>query len=205
MPCWLCWYQIILRRLKATCSNVLARTIFTIWCAMNILEAEGPWFGNFIYNALLVYICEVMIDIIKHSFIAKFNETKPIVFSEFLEQLCKQTLNIGSEDGKKNLTFVPLAPACVVIRVLTPVYAAHLPYFPFPWRLFWILLLSAVSYIMLASLKVDSKYGIGEVQAHPWIVAAAEMFMRWKFNARMYAAILGFPLANIPPHARQCT
>lgn len=41
-------------------------------------------------NALLVYICEMAIDIIKHSFIAKFNDIKPIAYSEFLEDLCKQ-------------------------------------------------------------------------------------------------------------------
>ncbi|GJY00763.1 protein pollen defective in guidance 1 [Tanacetum coccineum] len=84
--------------------------------AQNILEAEGPWFQNFLYNALVVYFCELMIDIIKHSFIAKFNEIKPIVYSEFLEDLCKQTLNMEPENSKKNLTFVPLAPACVVLR-----------------------------------------------------------------------------------------
>ncbi|KAL2979366.1 hypothetical protein AAZX31_13G168500 [Glycine max] len=59
-----------------------------------------------------------------------------------------------TEDAKKKLTFVPLAPACVVIRVLAPVYAASLPYNPLPWRLFWILLFSAITYIMLTSLKV---------------------------------------------------
>ncbi|KAG4970988.1 hypothetical protein JHK85_037409 [Glycine max] len=64
------------------------------------------------------------------------------------------TLHMQTEDAKKKLTFVPLAPACVVIRVLAPVYAASLPYNPLPWRLFWILLFSAITYIMLTSLKV---------------------------------------------------
>ncbi|KAF9615625.1 hypothetical protein IFM89_024818 [Coptis chinensis] len=128
--------------------------------AQNILEAEGPWFGSFLSNALLVFICEMIIDIIKHSFIAKFNEIKPIVYSEFLEDLCKQTMNVQPEDGKNNLTFVPLAPACVVIRVLTPVYAAHLPYGPLLWRLLWIFLLSAMTYVMLASLKVMVGMGL---------------------------------------------
>lgn len=41
-------------------------------------------------NAAMVYVCEMMIDIIKHSFIAKFNDLKPDVFSEFLEDLCRQ-------------------------------------------------------------------------------------------------------------------
>ncbi|MBA0874277.1 hypothetical protein Goshw_014512 [Gossypium schwendimanii] len=41
-------------------------------------------------NAFLVFFCEMLIDIIKHSFLAKFNGIKPIEYSEFLEDLCKQ-------------------------------------------------------------------------------------------------------------------
>ncbi|PNX54611.1 protein pollen defective in guidance 1-like, partial [Trifolium pratense] len=64
------------------------------------------------------------------------------------------TLHTQTEDTKKNLKFVPLAPACVVIRVLVPVYAANLPYSPLPWKLFWIMLFSAITYILLTSLKI---------------------------------------------------
>lgn len=128
--------------------------------AQNILEAEGPWFESFLINILLVYVCEMIIDIIKHSFIAKFNDIKPIAYSEFLEDLCKQTLNLQTEGVKKNLTFVPLAPACVVIRVLTPVYGANLPQNPLPWRIFWILLFSMMTYVMLTSLKVLMGMGL---------------------------------------------
>ncbi|KAF9615939.1 hypothetical protein IFM89_027188 [Coptis chinensis] len=147
--------------------------------AQNILEAEGPWFGSFLSNALLVFICEMIIDIIKHSFIAKFNEIKPIVYSEFLEDLCKQTMNVQPEDGKNNLTFVPLAPACVVsidldlvIRVLTPVYAAHLPYGPLLWRLLWIFLLSAMTYVMLVSLKM--MVGMGLHKHAAWYISRCQ-------------------------------
>ncbi|KAL5076454.1 hypothetical protein RYX36_015438 [Vicia faba] len=128
--------------------------------AQNILEAEGPWFESFLYNIFLVYVCEMVIDIIKHSFIAKFNDIKPIAYSEFLEDLCKQTLNLQTEGVKKNLTFVPLAPACVVIRVLTPVYAANLPQNPLPWKIFWILLFLTMTYVMLTSLKVLMGMGL---------------------------------------------
>ncbi|KAL8053066.1 hypothetical protein ABFX02_05G047800 [Erythranthe guttata] len=138
--------------------HIMAFVLFVL--AQNILEAEGPWFESFLCNALVVYVCEVMIDIIKHSFIAKFNDIKPIAFSEFLEDLCKQMLNIQTENGKKNLIFVPLAPACVVIRVLRPVYAAHLPYNPLPWRLFWMLVLFAMTFVMLASLKMMIGMGL---------------------------------------------
>ncbi|KAJ4837767.1 Protein POLLEN DEFTIVE IN GUIDANCE 1 [Turnera subulata] len=136
--------------------------------AQNILEAEGPWFENFLSNALMVFFCEMLIDIIKHSFLAKFNDIKPIAYSEFLEELCNQTLNIQIEDKKKILTFVPLAPACVVIRVLTPVYAAHLPYGPFIWRFFWIVILSAMTYVMLTSLKV--MIGMGLQKHATWYI-----------------------------------
>ncbi|KAF3526508.1 hypothetical protein F2Q69_00050991 [Brassica cretica] len=122
--------------------------------AQNILEAEGPWLGNFIYNATMVFFCEMIIDIIKHSFLAKFNGIRPIAYSEFLQALCEQTLNIRPEDRKTNLTFVPIAPACVVIRVLTPVYAAHLPCSPLPWRVMWMVFLFVITCIMLTSLKV---------------------------------------------------
>ncbi|KAK7302152.1 hypothetical protein RJT34_13033 [Clitoria ternatea] len=136
--------------------------------AQNILEAEGPWFGSFLINILLVYLCEMIIDIIKHSFIAKFNDIKPIAYSEFLEDLCKQTLNMQTEGAQKNLTFVPLAPACVVIRVLTPVYAANLPPNPLQWRVFWFLLFSAMTYVMLTSLKV--LIGMGLQKHATWYV-----------------------------------
>ncbi|KAI4382800.1 hypothetical protein MLD38_008714 [Melastoma candidum] len=130
--------------------HISAFVLFVL--AQNILEAEGPWFESFIFNALMVFFCEITIDTIKHSFIAKFNDIKPIVYSEFLEDLCKQVLNTQT-DLKKNLTFVPLAPACVVIRVLTPVYAVLLLHHSLPWKLLWALLLVFITFMMLASLK----------------------------------------------------
>lgn len=40
----------------------------------------------------IVFSCEMLVDILKHSFIAKFNDIKPVAFSEYLEDLCKQVL-----------------------------------------------------------------------------------------------------------------
>ncbi|XP_020247992.1 protein POLLEN DEFECTIVE IN GUIDANCE 1-like isoform X2 [Asparagus officinalis] len=132
--------------------HITAFILFVL--AQNILEAEGPWFESFLTNALLVYFCEVFIDLIKHSFLAKFNEIKPAAYSEFLEDLCKQTLNEKPEERRQDLTFIPLAPACVVIRVLTPIYSNLLPFGPLLWRLFWILIWSSLTYIMLTVCKI---------------------------------------------------
>ncbi|KAH0875082.1 hypothetical protein HID58_072444 [Brassica napus] len=118
----------------------------------NILEAEGPWFGNFIY-----------IDIIKHSFLAKFNGIRPITYYEFLQALCEQldkgkkvvkTLRYESHHGRHEIVVINHLGHEKVIRVLTPVYVAHLPYSPLPWKVSWMVLLSVITYIMLTSLKV---------------------------------------------------
>jgi len=50
--------------------------------------------------------------------------------------------------------FPPFFLVLKVIRVLAPVYAANLPYNSLSRRLAWILLYSAITYIMLTSLKV---------------------------------------------------
>ncbi|KAK8936770.1 Protein POLLEN DEFECTIVE IN GUIDANCE 1 [Platanthera zijinensis] len=132
--------------------HITAFVLFVL--AQNILEAEGSWFEGFLTNALMVYMCEMLVDSIKHSFLAKFNDLKPDAYSEFLEDLCKQILNEKPEERQKGLTFIPLAPACVVIRVLTPIYSTLLPYGPFMWRLLWIVIWSSLTYAMLAISKI---------------------------------------------------
>jgi len=37
----------------------------------------------------MVWLCEIVVDCLKHSFLAKFNEIKPEAYSEFLQTLCR--------------------------------------------------------------------------------------------------------------------
>lgn len=57
-------------------------------------------------NAGVVFVCEMIIDIVKHSFIAKFNDIKPIAYSEFLEDLCKQVLFCPNPNSKVWMVFL---------------------------------------------------------------------------------------------------
>ena len=50
------------------------------------------WTLNVVQNAGMVFLCEILVDVIKHSFLAKFNEIKPGAYSEFLQALCKQVI-----------------------------------------------------------------------------------------------------------------
>lgn len=85
------WFEsfIFVSSMKLKFTKCLRETYFT----ENTFACSAFFDIIFFYilqNALLVYICEMVIDIIKHSFIAKFNGIKPIAYSEFLEDLCKQ-------------------------------------------------------------------------------------------------------------------
>jgi hypothetical protein len=131
--------------------HIMTHLLFVL--AQNILNNEDSWILSFAYNAGMVLLCEVLVDVIKHSFLAKFNEIKPEAYSEFLQALCKQTVKSQSHEVHKTLQFVPLAPACVVLRVLIPLYVTLLP------QEFWqrwtsILLLGGATYIILLALKI---------------------------------------------------
>jgi hypothetical protein len=76
--------------------------------------------------------------------------------------------NLFVELRLKILGVRDLSSGFQVIRVLTPVYSAHLPPSPLPWRLFWILFLSALTYVMLTSLKV--MVGMGLQKHANWYV-----------------------------------
>jgi hypothetical protein len=64
-----------------------SKVILLIFCSECLLDI---YYLFFVQNASLVFMCEVLIDAIKHSFLAKFNEIKPVAYSEFLEDLSKQ-------------------------------------------------------------------------------------------------------------------
>eukprot|EP00250_Pteridium_aquilinum_P016533 c23145_g1_i1 orf=80-2626(+) len=131
--------------------HIIAHLFFVL--AQNLLAANEPWLYAFACNAGMVFLCEVLVDVIKHAFLAKFNEIKPAAYSEFLLALCKQTLNSQSHELHKTMSFVPFAPACVVIRVLIPLYAAYLPG-ALLWRLLVMLLFGVLTYVFLIALKI---------------------------------------------------
>ncbi|OAE20634.1 hypothetical protein AXG93_154s1080 [Marchantia polymorpha subsp. ruderalis] len=92
--------------------HILTHVLF-VW-AQNVENAEESLWLKFFYNAGMVFFCEMIVDVIKHSFLAKFNEVKPATYSQFLQALCTQTLSSQSHEVHKTMAFVPLAPACVV-------------------------------------------------------------------------------------------
>ncbi|CAI7821903.1 unnamed protein product, partial [Closterium sp. NIES-53] len=56
----------------------------------NVVKGQGTSLSFFIRNVCTVWGCEMLVDNLKHSFLAKFNEIKPETYSDFLLSLCRQ-------------------------------------------------------------------------------------------------------------------
>ncbi|MCO5607983.1 hypothetical protein L7F22_062185 [Adiantum nelumboides] len=149
--------------------HIVAHLFFVF--AQNFLGAHEPWLHAFAWNAGMVFLCEILVDVIKHAFLAKFNEIKPTAYSEFLLALCKQTLSSRSRELHKTMSFVPFAPACVVIRVVIPLYAAYLPG-TFLWRVVVILFFGILTSVLLVALKI--LVALGLLKHARWYVARRE-------------------------------
>lgn len=67
-----------------------------------------------------IMMCEVLVDVLKHSFLGKFNEIKPGVYGEYLRDLCVRTTRTRSYKVHRVVSFEPIAPACVLVRILIP-------------------------------------------------------------------------------------
>lgn len=73
---------------------------------------------------LTIFAAEVLVDVIKHSVLGKFNQIRPGVYSEFLKDICQHaSLCPGSNQIHRGVMFNPLSPAVVFIRALWPLGA----------------------------------------------------------------------------------
>ncbi|CAI5461145.1 unnamed protein product [Closterium sp. Yama58-4] len=80
----------------------------------NVVKGQGTSLSFFIRNVCTVWGCEMLVDNLKHSFLAKFNEIKPETYSDFLLSLCRQVLEDRCHHVHRSMSFVPLGPACNV-------------------------------------------------------------------------------------------
>ena len=78
---------------------------------------------KFVTDIMLVIGSEIFVDIVKHSFMAKFNGLRPGVYRRFYRQMCRDHVHLTqSYKIHQVVGFVPLAPAAVIVRVLPGLY-----------------------------------------------------------------------------------
>ncbi|UPQ97185.1 Tapt1/CMV membrane protein receptor [Chloropicon primus] len=63
---------------------------------------------------------EIVVDIMKHAFVGKFQNLKPGVYSEYLKDMCEKTVASSSINGYRIVKFNPLVPASILLRIAVP-------------------------------------------------------------------------------------
>lgn len=74
--------------------------------------------------APLILAAEVVIDLVKHAFMAKFNDIKPESYSEVLRELARRASRVQAHQAHLVLGFVPMAPAALLLRAMPRAAAA---------------------------------------------------------------------------------
>jgi hypothetical protein len=74
--------------------------------------------------APLILACEVLIDVLKHAFMAKFNDIRPESYSDVLRELARRATRVQAHQAHLVLGFVPMAPAALLLRALPRAAAA---------------------------------------------------------------------------------
>jgi len=71
-----------------------------------------------------VLVCEPLVDVLKHAFMAKFNDIGPAVYAQVKHQLATRAMRVQAHQAHLVLGFVPMAPAALLLRALPPAAAA---------------------------------------------------------------------------------
>jgi len=74
--------------------------------------------------APLILAAEVLIDLVKHAFMAKFNDIRPESYSEVLRELARRASRVQAHQAHLVLGFVPMAPAALLLRAMPRAAAA---------------------------------------------------------------------------------
>ncbi|GBG25391.1 Transmembrane anterior posterior transformation protein 1-like [Hondaea fermentalgiana] len=81
---------------QITCSDMVERFELFVFLVLTGLQSADTWF-EFIYSsAAYVFVCEFLVDWIKHAFITKFNRIHFSCYGNFLEALCRDIAPVSN-------------------------------------------------------------------------------------------------------------
>jgi len=93
--------------------------VFVLIENMLLTNAYLPSYKMFSQCAMIL-VTEIVVDIMKHAFVGKFQNLKPGVYSEYLKDMCEKTAASSSMNGHKIIKFNPLVPAAILLRIALP-------------------------------------------------------------------------------------
>ncbi|GLC34595.1 hypothetical protein PLESTB_001244300 [Pleodorina starrii] len=159
----------------------------------------------------LMVAAEVVIDVIKHAVLGKFNEVRPGLYREFHQDLCAKALAAQSHSAPRLLNFHHLAPAALAMRIAVTLFWLRVETRAQVWPR---LAIVAVLYGVMCGVKLLFGYCI-KVLAHyhnryynrkygvkPYVVRPTPTRVGGGGAAGAPAGGLGWPAASAPlPHA----
>lgn len=78
-------------------------------------------FGYLLKRLHLPSLSQVAVDVLKHAFMAKFNDIRPDTYKDVLRDLARRTLRVHSHQAHLVLGFVPIAPLALAVRAAPPI------------------------------------------------------------------------------------
>lgn len=109
---------------QVSCSDAIERFQLTVFLALMLVYSSGD--HRLLTTWGVVYLCEVIVDWIKHAFVTKFNRITHRVYQQFSLVICNDIVqakkhsvvrSIGGSAVAKRLGFVSLPLGALVIRM----------------------------------------------------------------------------------------
>jgi len=81
---------------QITCSDMVERFELFVFLLLTAMQSTETW-TEFLYSsAMYVFVCELLVDWIKHAFITKFNRIHFSCYGNFLEAICRDIAPVSS-------------------------------------------------------------------------------------------------------------
>ncbi|KAK9811731.1 hypothetical protein WJX72_009226 [[Myrmecia] bisecta] len=123
---------------QLTCQDVVERfhlLLTLMFVLAEEMDNSGNWYPNrdLLWQCGHIFAAEVVIDVIKHAVVGKFNQIRPGVYREFMNDLCEKVKDSQSHNVHKAVQFEPFAPAALFLRIVLTCVALKGESLSFTW------------------------------------------------------------------------
>lgn len=153
--------------------HLIAVLLFVI---VEEMTSSGHSFVNqrLLMQCFYVFMSEVVIDVVKHAVLGKFNEVRPGVYREFMKDLSENVAASHSHNSHKIVGLEPFAPAALFLRVAGTYGASRIAagssgsgstggWDSSWWTVLQLLWHGALFWCVLAMLKIVLGYGLKKI------------------------------------------
>ncbi|RMZ82179.1 hypothetical protein DV738_g1712, partial [Chaetothyriales sp. CBS 135597] len=107
-----------------TVSSILPKSFTIVPGVVSSITTYVPTVNHVIGPFLVVMGSEMLVDWLKHAYINKFNNTRPAIYSRFLDVLAKDyyTTAFGDQNLTKRLGLPVIPLSCILIRASVQIY-----------------------------------------------------------------------------------